>query len=270
MGSYTPRSHFDQVKISATIIVRNEEHNIAAVCDTVSWADEIVVVDSDSTDRTVELARQFTDRVFNREFRGYKDKHEFADAQTTGDWIFWIDADERLSPELLAAIETIRQSDETALPDGFRIARRTYFLNRWIKHSGWYPDYQMRLYRKASSYWDGVAPHETARVKGNVESLNGELLHYTKRDLSEYHRVLDSYATLSAEYHFAHGRRSSFLRLLTSPFGAFLRSFIIKQGFRDGVPGLIIAVFTAYSVFLRWAKIWEKQNITETTDVGHP
>ena len=128
MGSYTPRSHFDQVKISATIIVRNEEHNIAAVCDTVSWADEIVVVDSDSTDRTVELARQFTDRVFNREFRGYKDKHEFADAQTTGDWIFWIDADERLSPELLAAIETIRQSDETALPDGFRIAGHIFSI----------------------------------------------------------------------------------------------------------------------------------------------
>lgn len=256
------------MKISATIIVRNEELNIAAVCDTVSWADEIVVVDSDSTDRTVEIARQYTDRVFNREFQGYKDKHEFADAHTTGDWIFWIDADERLSPELKAAIEALRQGDETTLPDGFRMARRTYFLNRWIKHSGWYPDFQMRLYRKAGSHWDGVAPHETARVRGQVGVLNGELLHYTKRDLSEYHRVLDSYATLAAEYHFARGRRTTFLRLLASPFGAFLRSFILKQGYRDGVPGLIIAVFTAYSVFLRWAKIWEQQETQSTTDFG--
>ena len=256
------------MKISATIIVRNEEHNIAAVCDTVSWADEIVVVDSNSTDRTVELAHQFTDRVFNREFRGYKDKHQFADAQTTGDWVFWIDADERLSPELRASIEAVRQRDETALPDGFRIARRTHLFNRWIKHSGWYPDYQMRLYRKASSYWDGVAPHETARVRGRVEVLDGELLHYTKRDLNDCHRVVESYATLAAEHHFAHGRRSTFLRLLVSPLGAFLRSFVLKQGFRDGVPGLIIAMFTAYGVFLRWAKVWEKQDVQSASDLG--
>ena len=247
----------ETMKISATIIVYNEEANIAAVCETVSWADEIVVVDSNSTDRTVEISRRYTDRIFNREFRGYRDKHEFADAQTTGDWIFWIDADERVTPELRAALDALRHRDPASLPDGFRIARRTYYLDRWIRHSGWYPDYQMRLYRKASSYWDGVPPHETARVRGRVETLDGELLHYTKPSLSEHHRVLESYATLSAAHLHQQGRRASWLDVYMRPLAAFFRTYILKLGFLDGIPGLIIAGFTAYGVFLRYAKVWE-------------
>jgi glycosyltransferase involved in cell wall biosynthesis len=248
------------LRISAKINVYNEEANIAAVCETVAWADEIVVADSDSTDCTVEIARRYTDKVFNHPFRGYKDKHEFSDAQTTGDWIFWIDADERVTPELRAAIEKLRQRDPATLPDGFRIARRTQYLGRWIKHSGWYPDYQMRLYRKAASYWDGVSPHETARVRGRVETLPGEFLHYTKRNLSEHHRVLDEYTTLAADYLHRHGRGAGAASLLLLPIVAFLRTYLFKQGFRDGVPGLIIAIFTAYSVFLKFAKAWEKNN----------
>jgi glycosyltransferase involved in cell wall biosynthesis len=257
------------VRISATIIVHNEEQNMAAVCETVSWADEIVVVDSDSTDRTVEIARRYTDRVFNREFNGYKDKHQFADAQARGDWIFWIDADERVTPELRAAIESLRSRSSDSLSDGYRIARRTWYLGRWIRHSGWYPDYQMRLYRKASSYWDGVAPHETARVGGRVEQLPGEFLHYTKRDLSEHQRVLDSYTSLAAEYWYSHGKRIRSLDLLILPIAAFVRTYLLKRGFLDGIPGIIIATFTAYSVFLRSAKVWEKQ-LTEDPDVATP
>jgi (heptosyl)LPS beta-1,4-glucosyltransferase len=245
------------VKISASIIVRNEEDNIASVCETVAWADEIVIVDSDSTDRTVEIARGYTDRIWNHEFKGYKDKHEFADSQTTGDWIFWIDADERVTPELRSAVEELRSRDPASLPDGFRIARSTQYLGRWIRHSGWYPDYQMRLYRKAVSYWDGVSPHETARVQGRIETLPGEFLHYTKRNLSEHHRVLDEYTTLAAEYHAKKGKSVRAIDLLILPIAAFIRTYLIKQGFRDGVPGLIIAMFSAYSVFLKFAKIWE-------------
>jgi glycosyltransferase involved in cell wall biosynthesis len=243
------------------MIVYNEEENIAEVCETVSWADEIVVVDSDSKDRTAEIARKFTDKVLNIEFRGYKDKHEFADANTTGDWIFWIDADERVTPELLKSIEDLKKRDPATLPDGFRIARKTWYLDRWIMNSGWYPDYQMRLYRKAASFWDGVSPHETARVKGSVETLRGELLHYTKRNLSEHHRVADSYSTLAAEYHFKNGRTVGAAGLFFYPVAAFFRTYIFKKGFLDGVPGLIIAMQTAYGVFLKYAKIWELGNI---------
>jgi len=249
------------MKISATIIVRNEEHNIAEVCETVSWADEIVIVDSDSTDRTIEIARTYTDKVFNREFRGYQDKHEFADAQTMGDWIFWIDADERVTPELKTAIEKLREMKASDLADGYRIGRKTEYLGRWIKHSGWYPDYQMRLYRKDKSYWDGVAPHQTARVDGRVEMLDGEFLHYTKRDLSEHHRVTDSYATLGAEHLFSKGKVIGAAGIFTNAIAAFIRTYFLKQGFRDGVPGMIIAGFTAYGVFLKYSKVWEHNNI---------
>lgn len=249
------------MRISASIIVRNEEENIAALCETLDWADEIVIVDSDSTDRTVEIARRYTDRVFNHPFRGYKDKHQFADARTTSEWIFWIDADERVTPELRTSIAELRRRDPQTLPDGFRIARQTLYQGRWIAHSGWYPDYQMRLYRRERSYWDGVAPHETARVEGPVETLPGHLLHYTKRDLSEHHRVLDSYTTLAAEYLHSRGGRARAIDLLALPIAAFCRCYLIKQGFRDGIPGLIIAMFTAYSVFLKYAKLWELRRI---------
>ena len=241
------------MKISATIIVRNEEDNIANVCETVSWVDEIVIVDSDSSDKTVEIARRYTDKVFDREFKGYKDKHEYADAQTTGDWIFWIDADERVTTELREAILALKNKADNELADGYRIARKTWYLDRWIKHSGWYPDYQMRLYRKDKSYWDGVAPHQTARVDGRVETLDGEFLHYTKRSLSEHARVTDSYATLAAEHIANGGRKIGAFGIVSNAIAAFFRTYIFKQGFRDGVPGLIIAGFTAYGVFLKCA-----------------
>lgn len=256
------------MKISVKINVYNEEDNIAAVCESLDWADEIVIVDSDSTDRTVEIARRYTDKIYNHPFRGYKDKHEFSDSKTTGDWIFWIDADEIVTPELKASITHLRELDPAALPDGFRIARRTQYLGRWIAHSGWYPDYQMRLYRKAASYWDGVSPHEVAHVRGRVEILSGELLHYTKRNLSEHQLVMDRYTTLAAEYLYNHGKRMRGIDLFVVPIAAFIRTYLLKQGFRDGIPGLIIAMQTAYSVFLKFAKVWEQQQVANTKQHG--
>jgi glycosyltransferase involved in cell wall biosynthesis len=249
-----------EMKISAAIIAFNEEHNIADLCESISFLDEIVIVDSYSTDKTSEIARKYTDKVFNIEFRGYKHKHEFADAQTTGDWIFWIDADERVSPELRQSIQSLREKDQEDLPDGFRIARRTRHLGQWIKHSGWYPDYQMRLYRKSAGFWGGIAPHETARVKGKTEILAGEFLHYPKSSLSEHHRKVDYYSTLASEYWHKKGKKVNGFFLFSRAITGFLRSYVVKQGFRDGVPGLIIAIFAGYSVFLKYAKVWERNN----------
>lgn len=248
------------VNISASIIVKNEEDNIVGLCESIKFLDEIVIVDSRSTDRTVELARRYTDKIYDREWKGYKDKHQFADAQTTGDWILWIDADERIDDELKRSILELKAKDPETLPDGFWISRKTWYLGRWIKHSGWFPDYQMRLYKKSASYWDGVSPHETARVKGRTERLPGMFLHNTKRDLTDHNKVLDSYTTLAAEYLAKDGRRVSYGKLLISAASGFLRSYIFKQGFRDGIQGLMIAMFTGYSVFLKYAKVWEIQN----------
>ncbi len=257
------------MKISASIIVYNEAKNIRELCETVAWADEIVIVDTDSPDGTAEIAREYTDMVFNREFLGFKDKHEFADAHTTGDWVFWIDADERVTPELQRSILALKERSD--LPDGFKIARRTWYMGRWIMHGGWYPDYQMRLYRKDRSYWDGIAPHQTARVDGQVETLEGELLHYTKDDLSEHHRVTELYARLAADHLAEKGKSSGPGKIFFRPLAAFFRTYILKQGFRDGTQGLIIAMFTAYGVFLRYAKIWEKgvHKETHAADAAH-
>ena len=249
------------MKISASIIVYNEEQHIAALCDTLTWADEIVIVDSHSTDRTVEIASRYTDKIFQHEFRGFKDKHEFADARTTGDWIFWIDADERVTDELRQSIEAMRTRDVATLPDGFTVARKTFYLGKFIRHCGWYPDRKMRLYRKDTSYWGGVAPHETARVHGRIERLEGELLHYTKDSLTDHHRAMESYTTLAAAHHVQRGTSAGALRLVLHPPVAFLRTYILKQGFRDGLVGFIISIQTAYGVFLKYAKVWEKTSL---------
>jgi len=251
----------DCVKISATIIVFNEEHNIADVCGTLDWADEIVIVDSFSTDKTVEIAKKYTDKIYFREFRGYKDKHEFADAQTTGDWIFWIDADERVTPELRNSIEKLRRTSDDERADGYKIARKTFIFGQWVKHCGWYPDYQMRLYRKEKSCWDGIAPHQTARVRGRIERLDGEFLHYTKHSLSEYHAVTERYAGLAAEFLANQGLQVGAFGIFGKTIAAFIRTYLLKQGFRDGVVGMIISLFTAYGVFLKYAKIWEINNL---------
>lgn len=249
------------MRISATIIVYNEARHIAALCETLSWADEIIIVDSHSTDDTVAIASRYTAHIHQREFRGYRDKHEYADGLATGDWIFWIDADERVTDELRDAIQAVRQRDPATLPDGFQCARKTFYLGLFVRHGGWYPDHKMRLYRKAASYWDGIPPHETARVRGRVETLAGDLLHYTKDSISDQHLMLDSYSTLAADHHVTVGRRVGAVGLVARALAAFLRTLVLKQGFRDGTVGLIIAVQTAYGVFLKYAKVWERRSV---------
>lgn len=246
------------MKISASIIVFNEEDNIDELCESLSWVDEIVIVDSYSTDRTKELAGRYTEKIFDHEFKGYKDKHEFADAHTTGDWILWMDADERVTPELRQEIIALKEREDK--PEGFEIPRKTWFAGKWILHSGWYPDYQMRLYKKDASYWDGIAPHETARVRGRLERLKNPILHNTKRNLSEYHRTIDSYTTLAAEALDRSGRSISGTSIVIRSVSGFIRTYFIKQGFRDGFQGLLIAFFTGYGVFLKYAKLWERRS----------
>ncbi len=248
------------VKISAVAITFNEASNIEALCETVAWMDETVIVDSYSTDETAEMARRYTDKVFDHEFRGYKDKHEFADSKATSDWIFWIDADERITPELRKEIEGLDDRSDADLPDGFLISRKNYYLGRWIRHSGWSPDYQMRLYRNDKSYWDGVAPHETARVNGTTEKLKGQIIHYTKDNLSEHHKVTETYSTLAAEFMFKEGKTIGAVGIFAYTIAAFLRTYVFKCGFLDGVPGLMIAFFTSYGVFLKYSKLWELNN----------
>jgi len=243
------------MKITATIITFNEEHNIAAALESLSFADEIIVVDSESTDRTVEIARQFTDRVFVRPWPGYSAQKNFAAEQASNNWILSIDADERVSKELAGEIVALKNSDPRSA--GFEMPRRAYYLGRWIKHSGWYPDYKLRLYDRTRGRWHGDYVHETLEADGKVERLSGELLHYTVRDASEHHSRMDRYTTLAAAKLYEQGKRVSLALLIILPIAVFIRTYIFKLGILDGIPGLAIARFAAHYEFLKNLKLWE-------------
>ncbi|MFY9556711.1 MAG: glycosyltransferase family 2 protein [Blastocatellia bacterium] len=244
------------MKITATVITLNEEHNIAAALESLSWADEIIVVDAESTDRTVDIARRFTDRVFVRPWPGYSAQKNFAAHQSTNDWILSLDADERVSAELARAIEGVRSANEPQAA-GFEMPRLTFYLGRWIKHSGWHPDYKLRLYDRRRARWQGDYVHETLELDGKVETLSGNIVHYTVRDASEHHLRMDRYTTLAAEQAFSKGKRASLVSLLVLPTAVFVRSYIFKLGLFDGVPGLAIARFAAHYEFLKNLKLWE-------------
>jgi (heptosyl)LPS beta-1,4-glucosyltransferase len=247
------------MKISATIITLNEEENIAEALETLAWADEIIVVDSESTDCTVEIARRFTDKVITQKWLGYAAQKNFATEQATNDWVFNLDADERITPDLQRQIETLKQSDNIDAA-AFEMPRKVFYLGKWIKYSGWYPDYKIRLYNRTKGRWQGDYVHESVKVDGEVKRLDGDILHYTVRNASEHHLRLDRYTTLAAQEAFEKGKRASFAKMAFAPFATFIKSYLFKRGFLDGYQGLAIACFAAHYVFLKYIKLWELQN----------
>jgi len=244
------------MKITATVITLNEEHNIAAALESLAWADEIVVVDSQSGDRTVEIARTFTDRVYSRPWPGYSAQKNYAAEQATHDWIFSLDADERVSKELAAELQQLKRGGEPEAA-GYRMPRLTFYLGRWIRHSGWRPDHKLRLYHRKRARWQGDYVHETLQANGEVRMLNGDILHYTVRDAGEHHLRMNRYTTLAAQQKYSQGKRTTLASLFVSPVAVFLRSYVFKLGFLDGIPGLAIARFAAHYEFLKNLKLWE-------------
>jgi glycosyltransferase involved in cell wall biosynthesis len=242
-------------KLSVTVITRNEAANIAAALESVRWADEIVVVDSESTDETVAIARQFTANVVVRPWPGYVEQKNFAAAHASHDWILSLDADERISPELRDEIlATLQSTPSTA---GFRIPRVTFHLGRWIRTTDWYPDYQLRLYDRRRAKWAGRYVHESVRVEGPVQRLRGEIQHYAYRDISHHLLTMDRYTSLAARQMFEDGRRASWIDVLVTPRLTFFRNYILRGGFRDGMVGLIVSAMNGYYVGLKFAKLWE-------------
>ena len=245
-------------KLSVAIITYNEEENIQAALESVKWADDIVVVDAHSTDRTVEFARAYTDRVMVRHWPGYVEQKNFAVGQTCHEWVLCLDADERLSPALQ---EEIQRLCERGIPaDAYYIPRRAYFLDRWIAHSGWYPDYKIRLFRKTRGHWQGGAVHESVHVTGTVHYLRGDLWHYSYRDLAHNMQTIDRYSTFGAQKLAAAGKRAHWYDLTLRPALTFLKKYLWRQGCRDGYQGLFIAILTSYANFAKYAKLWELQH----------
>jgi len=257
------QTRMDKLKISVCIITLNEADHIRAACESVSWADEAVVVDSGSTDRTREIAAECGARVFENPWPGFAAQKQFAAEQATHEWIFSLDADERVSEELRASIVSLLSQAAGELADGYLVPRRAFYMGRWIRGGGWYPDRQLRLYRKTKGRWEGAHIHESVKMnpEASVGILTGDLLHYTVRNAAEHHRMIgERYAPLGARKMLEQGRRTSPLKIATIGPATFIRNFILKGGFRDGLAGFCIAAFSAHHAFLKHLQLWELQN----------
>jgi glycosyltransferase involved in cell wall biosynthesis len=254
------------LKITATIITFNEALNIRAACETVSWADEVLVVDSESTDGTREIAAECGAKVINRVWPGFAAQKQFAVDEAKHDWIFSLDADERVSDELRGSIEDLLYTSVAPPANGYRVARRSFYMNRWIRGGGWYPDHQLRLFDRRRGRWKGAHIHESFKMDEGapVETLKGDLLHYSVHSAAEHHRMIgERYAPLAALQMYEQGRRTTPLRIAISGPLAFTRSFLLKGGFRDGLAGFTIARFAAHHAFLKHLMLWEKQRNKE-------
>lgn len=240
------------MKISATIITHNEERNLQRAMESLRCADEILVVDSGSTDRTVEIAEKLGARVIDSPWPGYAKQKNFAAEQANNDWILSLDADESLSEALEAEIWRLKKSGPSF--DAYTMPRLARYLGRWIHHSGWHPDRKVRLYHRAKAVWEGDFVHESVKVSGTVGHLDGNLLHFTCDSLSEHMKTMDRYTTLAAEQLVASNRKITWGRLILEPPWTFFNTYVVKAGFLDGVEGLAIANMAALYNFLKYAK----------------
>ena len=242
--------------LSVIVITKNEESNIRECLTSVCWAEEIVLVDGGSEDQTVELARSLGAKVFERPWDGYGAAKNYALSHCTGEWILWLDADERVTEELANEISQRLRSNDTRF-NGFQIARRAYFLGRWMKHSGWYPGHVLRLFRKGTGRFSERKVHEQLVVEGEIGRLKFDLLHFTDPNLFHYFEKFNRYSSLAAEELGEHGQRFDFLQLLVRPPWVFFKMYLIRAGFLDGMQGFILSVLSACYVFTKYAKLWE-------------
>lgn len=247
------------VKISAVIIAKNEEKKIAGAIDSLQWADEILLVDSESTDQTKQIAENLGAKVVTQTWLGFSKQKQLAVDLAANDWIFSLDADEQVSEKLRDQILEIKKSLKPA--DGFKIPRLSFYMNRPIKHGGWYPDWQIRFFNRQKGKWKDVLIHESVEIDGRVEKLSGEIFHFSVENAAHHHRMIgERYAPLAAEQMFTNGRKTSAFKVTTAGLTAFLQAFILKGGFLDGFAGFCIARFAAHHAFLKHLILWEKQN----------
>lgn len=242
------------IPVSIVIVTKNEEANIEAALDSVKDAAEIVVIDSFSSDRTVEICRKYTDKVLQKEWEGFARQKQSAVDLATCPWVFILDADERFTPELKA--EVINAIEENR-HDGFYVPRKNFFMGRWIKHGGWRPDYTLRLFRKEAGRIEDREVHEKVIVNGSVSHLKNPLIHYTYNSVSDYLKRMDVYSSLAAKELKKNGVVPNVLDFLLRPLAAFVKMFFFRFGFLDGRYGLALAVLYSYYTFLKYAKTWE-------------
>ncbi len=246
-----------KIPVSVAIITKNEEDNIRDALESVKDFEEIVVVDSFSTDKTMEICRLYTDKIYQIEWKGFAEQKQMAVDKTSLQWVLILDADERVTEQLKREIaESIKSSDK----DGYFIPRKNFFLGKWIKHSGWWPDYTLRLFKKDKGRMQNRLVHEKIVLKGNVGYLNSPLLHFTYKSLEEFIEKMQKYSTLSA-LEILNKKPSKYkviVKLILSPIFTFFKMYFFRLGFLDGARGFILAILYSFYSFLKYAKVWEK------------
>ncbi|RPH82514.1 MAG: glycosyltransferase family 2 protein [Candidatus Rokuibacteriota bacterium] len=246
-----------RARLSVVVVTQNEEERIRACLESASWADELIVVDAESSDKTATVARELTDHVFVRPWPGFAAQKNFGLEQARGDWILSLDADELVSIPLRQEIAAILAGGGEHA--GYAIPRRNVFWGRWIRHGGLYPDWQLRLFRRGRGRFAERMVHESVTVDGSVGRLSGHLEHRSYRDVADFLERADRYSTLAAGEWLAAGRRSRpLMDLVVRPAGRFLTMYVARAGFLDGWRGFLLAVLYAYYVLMRSAKVWER------------
>ncbi len=241
--------------LSAIVITKNEAGHIAECLDSISFVDEIVVVDSQSEDGTEKIAKRFTRKVYVIEWKGYAEAKQHALQKSTGEWILWLDADERVPPRLAEEIKQV--IDKNAVFSGYRMPRKAFFLGKWIRHGGWYPGYVVRLFRKEKGRFGDERVHERLILDGPVGTLKSPLIHYTDQSIEQYFDKFNRYTSLAAQDLRDRGKRVTVLGMLFRSVHMFVRMYIFRAGFLDGVEGFLLAVFSSNYVFTKYAKLWK-------------
>lgn len=258
--------------VTAYTLTLNEARQLRAALESVKWADEIIVVDSFSTDGTIEIAREYNARILSSEFCGFGKLRNLALDAASHDWIFSIDADERCTPELA---REMRQELLQPRFDAYHVPRKSHFLGHWMRHSGWYPDYrQPQLFHRSRFRYNDELVHESYTLQGKLGCLREHVLQYPWDTIEIATAKLQRYSTLMAQRYADAGKRASRTKLLLSPAAMFLKVFVAQQGFRDGRYGLVLAALYAYYTFLKYAKLWELQLLrpiaNSPTHPAHP
>ena len=243
-------------RTSGVVICFNEEDNIAACLESLAWCDEIVVVDSHSTDRTREIARRYTDKVIEQEFLGYVKQKNFALERAAHDWVVSLDADESLTPELALEIQSELAANDGSIA-GYELDRVTHFLGTWHDAGDWHPDWQLRVFPRSRGHWVGRDPHDRVQLEGPTRRLRHRLEHRNYRDLSDQIQTIDRFSRHQARAMFDEGVRFRLIDLLIRPAYRFFKGYVLRRGFQKGLPGFLICVSSAYYVFMKYAKLWE-------------
>lgn len=240
-------------KISVVIITLNEERNIARCLESISWVDEIIIIDAFSKDNTIIIGSQYTDKIFQRKWPGFSEQRNFGLSQAKSDWVLFIDADERISSPLACEIKRLLQDKPE--PDGYYLLRQAFYAGQKIKYGEWNPDWKLRLVRRGKAQWGGPRVHERLLLDGRAAYLENPFFHFTYRDIGQHLRKLNLYSTLFAQDAAEKGEDVNLRKLVLEPLERFRNGYFVKTGYKDGLPGLVIAVLQSLEVFLRYVKL---------------